>query len=367
MALLWKEILSEIKPYEPGKPIEEVERELGLKHVIKLASNENPFPPSEKVIKAITDAARNINRYPDGDCFYMRKALSDKLSINGRNMVFGNGSDEIIVLALRAFIKPGDEVVTADPTFLIYSIASTIEGAKVRIVPMKNLKYDLNAMAKKINEKTKIVFIANPDNPTGSYVTTRELENFIKDLPASVILFIDEAYYEFASGGDYPEALSWAVRNDKNIIITRTFSKAYALAGLRIGYGVSRFDLIEAMNKVREPFNINSLAQIAAIAAMDDEKYMEKTVSFIRSQKERFYEFFSKLKIEYYPSRTNFILFKAKNSSKKEFNDLMKEGVIVREMSAWRLNNFLRVNVGLDTENNKFFEVYEKITLGEGK
>jgi len=367
MAFLWKEILNKIKPYEPGKPIEEVQRELGLSYVIKLASNENPFPPSKKVMRAIADGSSDINRYPDGNCFYLRKTLSDKLSLDERNIVFGNGSDELIVLALRAFIKPGDEVITADPTFLIYSIAAAIEGAKVKTVPMKNLRYDLDAMAKKINKRTKIIFIANPDNPTGSYVSNKELKKFVKTIPKNVILFIDEAYYEFASGDDYPETLSWAGRKDKNIIITRKFSKAYALAGLRIGYGISRADIIAAMNKVREPFNINSLAQIAAIAAIEDISYMEKIVSFIRSEKERFYEFFSKSKIEYYPSLTNFILFRAKKNSKEEFMDLLREGVIVREMSAWHLNNFLRVNVGTKKENNRFFEVYQKITLGEGK
>jgi len=357
---MWKEYLKDITPYKPGKPIEEVKRELGLERVIKLASNESPKGPSPEAIKAITDEASNVNRYPDGGCFYLREAIAQKLSIPEDRIVFGNGSDELIVMAIRACVKPGDEVVVADPTFLIYHIASMVEGATIRKVPLKDYRYDLEAMLKQINKKTKIVFIANPDNPTGSYVTSDELNSFIERVPRDVLIFIDEAYYEFGGGGDYPQTLNLVNRTDKNIVIARTFSKAYALAGLRVGYAVARTDIVDVINKVREPFNINSIAQVAAVAALKDEKYMAECVKLINTEKEKFYDFFKSLEIEYVPSKTNFILIDTKRDSIKIFEYLLKKGVIVREMSVWGFKGFIRVNIGLPEENEMFFNTFRE-------
>ena len=363
---MWKEYLKDIIPYKPGKPIEEVKRELGLKRVIKLASNESPKGPSPKVVEAITAEAGNVNRYPDGGCFYLREAIARKLSIPEDRIVFGNGSDEIIVMAIRACVKPGDEVVVADPTFMIYHIVSMVEGATVRKVPLRNYKYDLDGMLKEINKKTKVVFIANPDNPTGSYVTSEELNSFIDKVPRDVLIFIDEAYYEFAAGGDYPQTLNLVNRTDRNIIIARTFSKAYALAGLRVGYGIARADVADVINKVREPFNINSIAQVAAVAALKDEKYMAESVGLINSEKDKFYEFFKSVGVEYVPSKTNFILINTKRDSMKIFEFLLKRGVIIREMSGWGFKGFVRVNIGLPEENEIFFTAFKE-ALGEIK
>ena len=354
----WKKILDELMPYKPGKPIEEVKRELGLEDVIKLASNENPIEASPQVVKAIAEAASNVNRYPDGGCFYLRRALSRKLSVGEENIVFGNGSDEIIVLALNAFVEPGDEVVVADPTFLIYHIASLAKGATVRAVPLKDYRYDADAMLKAVTKRTKVVFIANPDNPTGSYLTKKEFETFLENISEDVLVFIDEAYYEFAQGGDYPETLSLIEREDRNVVIARTFSKAYGLAGLRVGYGVARKDIAQVLNKVREPFNVNSLAQVAALAALEDKEYFDRSVALVRDEKKRFYETFDALTLEYMPSKTNFVLVNTARDSVKVFNYLLERGIIIREMSTWGLAGFVRVNIGLKQENDKFFEVF---------
>lgn len=363
----WKEILEQVTPYKPGKPIDEVKRELGLKNVIKLASNENPIRPSARVIKALAEGAKNVNRYPDGGCFYLRKALSEKLSVSGDNIVFGNGSDEIILLALHAFVDPGDEVIVADPTFLIYNIASMIKGADIKTIPLKNFKYDLEGMLGAVTDRTKVIFIANPDNPTGSYVTDGELKEFIEKVPEDVLIFMDEAYYEFAAGGDYPKTLPLIEREDRNVVIARTFSKAYGLAGLRIGYGIARKEIAQVLNKVREPFNVNSLAQAAALAVLEDDEYLNASVSLVKEEKERFYKVFEKLGAGYIPSRTNFVLVNTRSDSLKIADYLMKKGIIVREMTAWKLKGFIRVNIGLREENNAFFEAFTEIMREKGK
>jgi len=356
----WKKILDQVTPYKAGKPIEEVKRELGLENVIKLASNENPLGPSPSVLEAITAAAKDVNRYPDGGCFYLREALSDKLKVSGDNIVFGNGSDEIILLALHAFVNPGDEVVVASPTFLIYNIASMIKGAEIRTVPLKNYRYDLEGMLDAVNERTKVVFIANPDNPTGSYVTAEELDRFMEGVPENVLVFIDEAYYEFASGNDYPETLKLIEREDRSVVVARTFSKAYGLAGLRVGYGVAREDIAGVLNKVREPFNVNSVAQAAALAALGDTDAVNASVDLVKDEKKRFYGIFNSLGLKYVPSLTNFVLVDTGRDSQQMFDYLLKRGVIVRDMSAWKLTGFIRVNIGLKEENDTFFEVFQE-------
>ena len=361
MANPWKRHLDDIIPYKPGKPIEEVKRELGLERVIKLASNESPMGPSPEAVRAISSAAAEVNRYPDGGCYYLRKALSEKLSVDGDNLVFGNGSDEIILLALHAFVDPGDEVVVADPTFMIYHIASMVKNARLRTVPLKNYRYDLKGMLAEVTPRTKVIFIANPDNPTGTYANDKQLRDFVEAVPGSVLVFIDEAYYEYASGGDYPETIDLIKREDKNVLVARTFSKAYALAGLRVGYGLGRKDMISALNKVREPFNVNSLAQAAAVAALRDQEYMKSSVKLVKTEKERFYSRLTDLGIEYLPSLTNFILINVKRDSSVFFDELLKKGVIVRDMSAWKMDGFIRVNMGLPEENDAFFRSFEEV------
>ncbi len=348
-----------IKPYQPGKPIEEVQRELGLKKVIKLASNENPLGSSPKALEAIRRNLSNLNRYPDGNCFYLKQKLARKLKVKPENLIIGNGSDELIVLAIRAFVNEGDEVIIAHPTFLVYEIAAQTAGAKIVFVPLKNFKYNLAQMKKKITPKTKIIFVANPDNPTGSYVNKKEVEIFLKDIPKSIIVYFDEAYAEVVTEKDYPDSLKYL--NRENVVISRSFSKAYGLAGLRIGYAISRPEFINYMNRVREPFNVNSLAQVAATAALDDKKFLNRTKNLLNEEKKYLYKNFKRLDLEYIPSAANFILVNLKKDSGIIFKKLLRSGVIVRDMKAWKLDTFIRVTIGTKAENRKFIKALEKI------
>jgi len=348
-----KSILN-IKPYTPGKPIEEVKREMGLKEVIKMASNENPLGPSPKAVDSIKKYLSNINRYPEGGCFYLRQALSKRLKVKPEQLIFGNGSDELIVLCLRAFINEGDEVVVATPTFLIYEIASKIQGAKIKTVPTKYFKYDLKAMKKAVTKDTKLVFISNPDNPNSTYVTKYELEAFLNGLPDGVLVFIDEAYFDFVAEKDYPNGIDYVSRG--NVIVTRSFSKSYGLAGLRIGYGVSSPEIIKYMESVREPFNVNSIAQVGALAALKDKKFLSKTKKLIQKGRKFLYSEFKKLGLRYIPSVTNFVLFEVGSNASEVCRALLKKGIIVRDMKAWGLDTFIRVTAGKDKENKRFIK-----------
>lgn len=357
--MLPRKAIVNVKPYKPGKPIEEVKRELGLRDVIKMASNENPLGPSPKALAAIKKRLADINRYPEAGCFYLRQALSKRLRLKPSQIIFGNGSDELIVLALRAFIDEGDEVVVATPTFLIYEIASQIQGAKIKKVPTRYFKYDLKAMRQAVTKNTKIVFIANPDNPNGTYVTRYELEAFLKDLPGSVIVFIDEAYFDFVKELDYPNSLDYISKY--NVIVTRSFSKSYGLAGLRVGYGVSNPDIIKYMDSVREPFNVNSVAQVAACAALKDKKFLTKTKVITEAGRKYFYSEFKKLGLRYIPSVANFVLFEVGKNADLVCKRLLKKGVIVRNMKAWGMDTFIRVTVGREKDNRRFIRELKKI------
>jgi len=357
--LVRKNILA-IKPYVPGRPIEEVERELGLKGVVKMASNENALGPSPKALSAIRKTLQNLNRYPDGACFYLKEKLAKKLGVKREDLIIGNGSDEIIVLATRTFLEKGDEVIIAQPTFLIYEIASQIADAKIKFVPLKNYRYDLKSMKKAITPKTKMVFIANPDNPTGTYVTRGELDEFYKGLLDSLIVFLDEAYYEFAKDiDDFPDGLDYVFK--KNTILARTFSKAFGLSGLRLGYGITRPELIGYMEKVRDPFNVNILAQAAGISALDDNRFLKRTVNFANREKGFIYDQIGKMGLRCVPSATNFILIDTGRDSKAIFNKLLKKGVIVRAMTSWGIDSFIRVTVGKRQENIRFIKALRSV------
>ncbi len=342
-----------IKNYKPGKPIEEVKRELGLKEVFKMASNESPFPPSKKALSAISKAAQNINRYPDGNCFSLRKKLAKKLKVKENQLIFGNGSDEIIVLAARAFLNPGDEIIIADKTFLIYEIAGMTCSAKIKKVPMKDFCYDLGAMKKAVTKRTKIVFIANPDNPNSTYVSAKEVSNFLRGLRKDILVYFDEAYYEIFDKENFPNTIN-LLKKRKNLIVTRTFSKAYSLAGLRIGYGISSAEIISCLNKVREPFNVNSLAQAAALASLDDSNYLKMVKKSLKEGKKYLYGNLKKLNLVFVDSCTNFILIDIGKDSTKVFKDLLRDGIIVRDMKAWGLNTYLRVTISTMKENKAF-------------
>lgn len=356
--------LDKIENYTPGKPIEEVKRELGLSKVIKLASNENPFPPSGKVIKALEQGLKKINLYPDSRSFYLREFLSKKLKVGKGNLIFGNGSDELIVLALRAFVERGEEVIVGWPTFLIYEIQSKACGIKVVRSKLKGFRYDLKDILSKVTKKTKIIFIANPDNPNGTYLKDKEIWGFLKQVPRNTLVFLDEAYSEFAPE-DFPKSIKF-LKAGHNIIFTRTFSKVYGLAGLRIGYGITKKKFVQAMDKVREPFNVNSLAQVAALAALNDKRYLRKTVDYIKREKKFMYEGLDKLGVRFVKSATNFVLIDLGNLSAKDaFNKLLYKGVVVREMSPWGMDNFIRVTVGKREENKVFLKALKNVLKGD--
>lgn len=357
--LVGKKILG-LKPYQPGKPIEELQRELSLKKIIKLASNENPLGPSPKAVEAIKAGLSSINRYPESSCFYLKEALAKIFGLKPKNFIIGNGSDEIIVLALRTLINPGDEVIVATPTFLIYEIQAKACGANIKTVPLRDFRYDLMKMKEAISAKTKIIFIANPDNPTGTYVTETEVLEFMDNISKKTIVFFDEAYFEFAKNfSDFPDTLKFL--KDRNVIITRSFSKAYGLAGIRIGYGISSPEIIDYLERVREPFNVNTLAQVAAVQALKDKKFLHETLKTTEEGKKFLYRQFDKLGLAYIPSAANFILVDVNTDGKKVFELMLKEGVIVRDMQAWGLDNFIRVTIGTNEENKKFIKALKRV------
>lgn len=347
--------LDKIIPYKPGKPIEEVKRALGLKEVYKLASNEIPFVP-RYIRSIILKELENINRYPEASCFYLRRELAKKLNIKEGQLVFGNGSDELITLTLRVFIEDGDEVIVAYPTFLIYEIQAKAQGAKIIKVPLNNYRYDLAGMAKKITSRTKVIFIANPDNPTGTYVNDEELSWFLKKIPRNIFVYLDEAYCEFAPS-DFPNSDKF-LKTRGNIFYVRTFSKVYGLAGLRLGYGVTTLETANMLNRIREPFNINRFAQVAALAALKNKTFLKKTILYIQKEKIYLYKELEKLKISFIKSATNFILIDFKNETASLCSYFLNNGVIVRDLEGWGLKNFLRATVGLHKENKKFIDCF---------
>ena len=359
MELKIPEHIKNLIPYEPGKPIEELERELGIKDSIKLASNENPIGPSSKALKTIERSLPNIHRYPDGSGFYLKDAIADYFNINPSDIIIGNGSNEIIELAVRTFLNPGDEVVFADQSFVVYQIVTQSANCKNVIVPLKDFTHDLNGMAKAVTEKTRMIFIANPNNPTGTAVGRNEVERFMKRLSNDVIVVFDEAYYEYVERKDFPDTVKY-VRDGKNVIVLRTFSKIYGLAGLRIGYGFAGDEIVGFMNRVRQPFNTNSLAQIGAIAALKDSKHLKKSRDVNRKGKKYLYKEFEKLGIDYIPTEANFILARVENG-REIYNRLLRKGVIVRAMDGYKLPDYIRVTIGLPEENKRFVEALSEV------
>jgi len=357
-----KENICQLVPYSPGKPIEEVKRELGLTDVIKLASNENPLGPSPAAIAAIRHAAAHVQLYPDGSCYELRQAVASHLGVPGDHLIFGNGSDEIIQLIGITFLSEGDELILGDPSFSRYESAAVLNQAKAVKTPLKNWTYDLEAIGEAINEKTRIVFIANPNNPTGTIVTEREVREFLEKIPDRVIVVFDEAYYEYVESADYPDTLR-LISEGYNLITLRTFSKAYALAGLRIGYGIARPEIINYLNQPREPFNVNLLAQETALAALTDKEHLRKTLTTNQIGKKRFYEGFEQLGLKYVPTEANFVWVNVERDSKEVFQSLLRRGVITRTGDIFNAPTYLRVTIGTEGENEVFLSALKE-TLG---
>ena len=356
MPTQWESLANEhilgIAPYEPGKPIEELERELGVHNAIKLASNENPLPPSDRVQKAILATLNHLNRYPDGSGFYLRQALAKKHGVSPDHVVLGNGSNELIELLVRTFLRPGDEAVVPHPSFVVYPMIVQAAGGVRVMVMLKEHRLDLEAMARAITPMTKVVFIANPNNPTATIVTADEVERFMARVPERTIVVFDEAYIEFALGPDFPDTLNY-VKQGRKVAVLRTFSKATSLAGLRVGYGVAEADAVALMNRIRQPFNVNSLAQAGALAALEDESHVLECVRMIEAGRHFLYDEFKTLGVQYVPSRANFILVDVGRSAADIYQKLLQEGVIVRPMTPFGMETALRITVGTPEENRK--------------
>ncbi len=355
-----KESIKDLVPYVPGKPVEELERELGIKGSVKLASNENPLGTSPLALSAIKESVSNINRYPDGDSFYLKHKIAEKLGVKKENIILGNGSNEVIEIVARTYLTPDDEAIYANHAFIVYPIVTQSIGAKAVISPMKDLTHDLNDIYSKITDKTKIIFIANPNNPTGTIVKKNELRQFLKDVPQNVIVLMDEAYFEYVDDTDYPDTLEYHDIRE-GLITVRTFSKIYGLAGLRVGYGIASEKIVSYLNRVREPFNVNSLAQTAALAALDDDLHVQKSKELNSSEMRYLEDELSGIGLQFTKSYTNFILVNLKKDPTEIYNKLLNKGVITRPVGGYGLKTHLRVSVGLHAENKRFVDSLRKI------
>ncbi|MBI4549825.1 MAG: histidinol-phosphate transaminase [Candidatus Omnitrophica bacterium] len=350
----YKSYIQGITPYEPGKPIEEVQRELGLKRVIKLASNENPLGPSKKVRAAIAKFSRNIHLYPDGGVYRLKMKLSERLQVAPDQLIFGNGSNEIIELLVKGFVEEGDKVLSSEKSFLVYPLVTRTLGGNFSGSPMKDYRYNLEALASLVDDRTRLIFIANPNNPTGTYVSRNELDDFLDRIPERVIVCLDEAYIDFVDAPDFPDGLFYVKLERKNVIVLRTFSKSHGLAGLRVGFGAGPRELIAYLHKIRQPFNVNSLAQQAALAALDDAEYSARTRRVVLEGRRFLAEKFAQLRLNFVSSQGNFILVDAERDAEQVFRFLLKKGIIIRSMKPYGLPTHIRVSIGLAAENRAF-------------
>jgi len=353
--------IKKLKSYKPGKPIEEVERELGLNNVIKLASNENPLGPSPKAMDAIQGAMVDLHRYPDASGYELRKKLAGKFNVKIDNVVLGSGSEGIMSTIMRTFLLNDDELISAKNSFIGFRVLANASGRNVRWVPMKQHRYDLEVMANEITDYTKIIYIANPDNPMGTYVTKEEFDQFYSYVPERVLIILDEAYYEFACEiQDYPDSMNY--RHD-NVITLRSFSKAYGLGGIRIGYGFAHDQLIKNLLKVKVPFEPSLLAQVAGMAALDDGDFLSRTIILNEKGKKYLKEELELLKVQYISSAANFITTRWESEKKANSltENLLKKGVIVRQLTSFGWPNYIRVSIGLEEENEKFIKSLKEI------
>lgn len=349
--------IKDIVAYKPGKPIEDVKREYDLDKVVKLASNENPLGSSEKVKEVIKNSLDNLSIYPDGNATLLKEKLSNKLGVSSDEILPSGGSDEMIDLISKAYINENDEVIMADITFPRYIQTTNIMGGTPIIVPLKDFTFDLEGIVSKITHKTKIIWICNPNNPTGTMITEKEFVDFLDKVPENVLVISDEAYREYVTREDYPHDTIKLMKKYSNLLVMRTFSKAYGLAGLRVAYTVGNKNILENINKVRGPFNVNSLAQLAAMAALEDEDFLKESYELNLEGKEYLYSEFDELGFSYAPSETNHIFVNVGKNGQEVFVEMQKKGVIIRPM----MDNFIRVSIGTMEENKLFIEKLKEV------
>jgi histidinol-phosphate aminotransferase len=355
--------LRDITVYEPGKPIEETARELGVKTdaIIKLASNENPLGPSSKAIEAMHAALSSSHLYPDGSGFYLCKAVAANLGLARDNVILGNGSNEVIEFLGHAFLNPGDDVITFQYAFIIYKLLATSFAARTIELPAPNFQQDLGATLDAITPKTRLIFIANPNNPTGTLISQRAIDSFMSRVPENIVVVFDEAYFEFLD--DPPDTLQY-VREGRNVVVLRTFSKIHGLAGLRIGCGVATADLIEILHKTRQPFNVNCIAQAGALAALEDDAHLRETKRVIGEGRAYLQEQFSEMQIPFVPAVANFVMINV-GYGYAVFEKLLRQKIIVRPLKGYGLPEWVRITVGTMEENKRLIAALKEVTRAQ--
>lgn len=352
MKLVVSENIRTLIPYPPGKPLKELEREYGVSDSIKMASNENSLGPSPKALAAIVEALPGLHRYPDGSCYYLARALAAKLGARPEEIVFGNGSNEVIELLAKAFVTPGDEVITSHPSFLVYqTVVQTRDGVN-RVIPLKDMAHDLEAILKAVTDKTRLIFLDNPNNPTGTVIGKGAFEDFLGRLPDSVIVVLDEAYVDFVEEPSRLDVREY-LHTSPAVVGLRTFSKAYGLAGLRVGYGIMDSEIASFLHRVRQPFNVNELAQVAALACLEDEEHYNKTIDMTHRGISWLKEEIEKLGCRVFPTQTNFFLVDVGLDCKPLYEKMLGEGVIIRPMTAYGYPTYIRITVGTEAENKR--------------
>ena len=350
----------ELEAYIPGKAIEEVAKEYGVKRWTKLASNENLLGPSPRAIAAARKELRSVYLYPEGPCTVLREALARKFSLAEKSVVVSNGADNLILMIASAFVDEGDEVVVADPTFPVYTNVTQIMGGIPVALRVKDFTLDLAGMLEKVNSKTKLIFVCNPNNPTGTIVTRKALDEFLSKLPERVIVILDEAYYDFVESAEFPNSPDY-IRSGKQVIILRTFSKVYGLAGLRLGFALGREDLVSCLYQVRDPFPVHRLAQVAGVAALNDHEHEQRSVQLVREGRRYLYKELERMGLSYVPSEANFILIDFGRDSREVFEALLREGVIIRPGYVWKYDTFARVTIGRASDNRRFIRALKKV------
>jgi histidinol-phosphate aminotransferase len=356
-----RDFLKKINPYLPGKPIEEVARELNLKgEIIKLASNENPLGASPLALQAMRKAFTESFLYPDDSCFYLRKKLAKRLKVEPENLIIGNGSVELLPLTTLAYLSPEYNAVGSEGAFIWFKIAANIAAAELIEVPMKNYAHDLKAMLAAVKKNTRLIYIANPNNPTGTIVTKDETEEFFRKIPEDILVIMDEAYYEYIDDPRYPDSFKF-FREGKNILILRTFSKIYGLAGVRLGYGIAPKEVVASLAKLRISFNANRLSQIAGMAALDDDQHTKRGKGVNDAGKEFLYNAYQKLGLFYLPTYGNFIFVDFDRDSQIVFEALLRKGIITRTIKEYGFPNALRITIGTEEQNHKLIRALEKV------
>ncbi len=349
-----------LQPYQPGKPIEELQRELGLERIVKLASNENPLGPSPRALEACQSAAVDLVRYPDSSGYELKRALAERLGVDTEQITLGNGSNDVLDLLARAFLHPGRSAVYSQHAFIVYPIAIQACGAHAIVTQARDWGHDLEAMAAAIEEDTAMVFIANPNNPTGTSVSKQQLQAFLQKVPASVIVVLDEAYFEYAEGDEFPDGVS-LLEDYPNLVVTRTFSKAYGLAALRVGYAVASAAVTDLLNRARAPFNVNSLALAAASAVLSDDEYLRRGRAVNSEGMEQLAAGFRQLGLPFIPSTGNFLALQLPTEPLQIYQQLLQQGVIVRPVGVYQMPEHLRVSVGLAEENALLLGALERV------